>query len=47
MNVLSKIFSLAIDAELLDDNPCRRVKRLRMENNRIRYLTHDEEKALR
>jgi hypothetical protein len=43
MNVLSKIFSLAIDAELLDDNPCRRVKRLRMANNRVRYLTHEEE----
>lgn len=46
MNVLSKIFSLAIDAELLDDNPCRRVKRLRMANNRVRYLTHEEEKSL-
>jgi integrase len=44
--VLSKIFSLAVDAELLDDNPCRRVKKLRVANQRVRYLTNAEEEAL-
>src|SRR5205823_1291108 len=43
--VLSKIFSLAVDAELLDDNPCRRVKKLRTANQRVRYLTNAEEEA--
>ncbi|HYX27427.1 MAG TPA: site-specific integrase [Pyrinomonadaceae bacterium] len=46
MCVLSKIFSLAVDAELLDDNPCRRVKKLRTANQRVRYLTDAEEKEL-
>jgi integrase len=46
MCVLSKIFSLAVDAELLDDNPCRRVKKLRTANQRVRYLTNAEEKSL-
>src|SRR5438067_3803821 len=44
--VLSKIFSLAFDAELLDDNPCRRVKKLRTANQRVRYLSNAEEEAL-
>jgi len=46
MCVLSKIFSLAVDAEVLDDNPCRRVKQLRMANQRVRYLSHREEEEL-
>ena len=46
MCVLSKIFSLAVDAELLDDNPCRRVKKLRTANQRVRYLTDAEETEL-
>ena len=46
MCVLSKIFSLAVDAERLDDNPCRRVKKLRTANQRVRYLTNAEEEAL-
>src|SRR5437763_541453 len=46
MCVLSKIFSLAVDAELLDDNPCRRVKKLRTANQRVRYLSNAEEEAI-
>lgn len=46
MCVLSKIFSLAVDAEVLDDNPCRRVKKLRMANERVRYLSYTEEEML-
>jgi integrase len=44
--ILSRIFSLAIDDEILPYNPCQRVKNLRTDNQRIRYLTEDEEKRL-
>ncbi len=44
--VLSKIFSLAFDAELIESNPCRRVRNLRAQSSRTRYLTHDEEARL-
>ena len=38
--------SLAVDAELLDDNLYRRVKKLRTANQRVRYLANAEEEAL-
>ena len=41
--VLSKIFSLAFDAELIDSNPCRRVRKFRTDTRRTRYLTFEEE----
>jgi integrase len=44
--VLSAVLTLAVDDELIPSNPCRRVKPLRMDNQRSRYLTHDEEKGL-
>jgi len=44
--VLSKIFSLAFDAELIDSNPCRRVRKFRTDTRRTRYLTFDEEARL-
>jgi len=44
--VLSKIFSLAFDAELIEINPCRRVRKFRTNNGRVRYLTPDEEAKL-
>ena len=44
--VLSKIFSLAFDAELIDSNPCRRVRKFRTDCRRTRYLTFDEEAKL-
>lgn len=44
--VLSKILSLAFDAELIESNPCRRVRKLRADSARTRYLSDDEEKAL-
>ena len=43
--VLSKIFSLAFDAELIESNPCRRVRKFRTNSGRARYLTSDEEEA--
>lgn len=44
--VLSKIFSLAFDAELIDSNPCRRVRKFRTDTRRTRYLTFEEEVRL-
>ncbi len=44
--VLSSVLTLAVDDELLPSNPCRRVRPLRMDNQRSRYLTSDEEKLL-
>ncbi len=46
LSVLSKIFSLAFDAELVDENPCRRVKNLRITNLCGHCLTTEEEHAL-
>jgi integrase len=46
LSILSRIFTLAVDAGELENNPCRRVKNLRMDNERSRYLSKDEEKRL-
>jgi integrase len=43
---LSKIFSMARDAGLLSDNPCRSVRKLREDNRRERVLSPDEEGRL-
>ena len=45
-NTLSKIFSIAVSHDLLKENPCRRVKRLRETDGRTRYISVDEEKKL-
>ncbi len=44
--ILSKILSLAVDSELLDANPCRKVKKFKVSNERVRYLSDDEESRL-
>lgn len=44
--VLSKIFTLALDAGLVQANPCLRVRKLRQDNARTRYLSRDEEGRL-
>ena len=46
LSILSKIFSLAVDAELLENNPCFRVKKLKLNNQRTRVLSFEEEKKL-
>jgi integrase len=46
LELLSKIFSLAIDQGLSISNPCRRVKRFREDNERNRYLSDEEEARL-
>lgn len=43
LEVLSRIFTLAMDHDLVTSNPCRKVKKLLMDNARTRYLSSDEE----
>jgi integrase len=44
--LLSRIFSLAVDMEEAATNPCRKVRKLRVDNQRNRYLSATEEAAL-
>ena len=44
--ILSKMFNIGIDNELLSKNPISKVSKLREDNHKIRYLTSDEEKRL-
>jgi len=46
LSILSKIFSLAVDAELVDTNPCSRVRKFRLNNGRTRVLSGEEETQL-
>ena len=46
LEVLSKIFSLAFDNGLVESNPCRKVRKLRQDNQRKRYLSPEEEARL-
>lgn len=46
LECLSRIFSFAIDNGLLSANPCRKVKKLRQDNRRTRYLSREEESRL-
>jgi integrase len=46
LELLSKIFSLAIDQGLAIHNPCQKVKRFREDNERNRYLSDQEEVRL-
>jgi site-specific recombinase XerD len=44
--VLSRIFALALELEAAHANPCRKVRKLRVDNKRNRYLSADEETLL-
>lgn len=46
LRVLSKILSLAVDADLIDSNPCLRVRKFKPNNRRLRVLSDEEEVAL-
>jgi integrase len=46
LSVLSKIFSLAVDADLLESNPSFKVKKFRLNNQRERVLSEEEEISL-
>ena len=44
--ILSRIFTLAIDVGKADSNPCSRVQKFELDNERYRYLEASEETAL-
>lgn len=46
LNSLSKMFSIAKQNGYIFENPCHSVKKLRVDNKKIRFLTNDEEKIL-
>jgi integrase len=46
LSILSKIFSLAVDADLIESNPSFKVKKLKNNNERERVLSDDEESRL-
>lgn len=46
LEILSKIFTKAIDFDKVDRNPCKRVERFVLRNTRARYFTHAEEERL-
>lgn len=46
LRVLSKILSMAVDAELLESNPCGRVRKFTQDNQRMRVLSAEEETRL-
>lgn len=43
INTIRKVFSLAVDNDILDLSPCRKAKTLRVYNNPVRYLAKEEE----
>ena len=45
--LLSRIFSLAMDFKEVDSNPCVKVTKLKLDNQRYRYLLPEEEPRLR
>jgi len=46
LNSISKMFSIAVENDWLDENPCFKVKKLRVENKQERFLTKEEETRL-
>jgi integrase len=47
MALVSRIFSLAVELEETDLNPCARVRKLKLDNQRYRYLLPEEEPLLK
>ena len=46
VNSLSKMFSIANQNGFIEKNPCSDVKKLKVDNHKIRFLTKEEEKRL-
>ena len=46
LSVVSKIFTIAARHEKVDANPCQGVERFALDNERVRYLTENEEQRL-
>lgn len=46
LELLSRILQMAIDNDLITQNPCRKIKKLRLDNRRYRILAADEQVKL-
>ncbi|PYS82488.1 MAG: hypothetical protein DMF67_12505 [Acidobacteria bacterium] len=46
LTILSRVLALAVDAGHIGENPCRRVRRFKEDNARVRFLADDEETRL-
>ena len=46
LTILSRVMALAVDAGHISENPCRRVRRFKEDNARVRFLDEDEESRL-
>ena len=46
LTILSRVLALAVDAGHISENPCRRVRRFKEDNARVRFLNDDEETRL-
>jgi integrase len=46
LTILSRVLALAVDAGHINENPCRRVRRFKEDNARVRFLSDDEEARL-
>ncbi|MDD7280434.1 MAG: tyrosine-type recombinase/integrase [Erysipelotrichaceae bacterium] len=46
LNIISKMYNLAIAEKILTENPLKNVKRYKEDNHKIRYLTKSEEEKL-
>ena len=46
LTILSRVLALAVDAGHIGENPCRRVRRFKEDNARVRFLNDDEETRL-
>lgn len=46
LNSLSKMFNLAVDNGYIEKSPCLKLKKIKVENTKIRFLTKKEEKNL-
>lgn len=46
LNTIRKVFSLAVDNDLIEKNPCRKLDNLRIDNPPERFLSKEEEEQL-
>jgi integrase len=46
LTILSRVLALAVDAGHISENPCRRVRRFKEDDARVRFLNDDEETRL-
>jgi integrase len=46
LTILSRVMALAVEAGHISENPCRRVRRFKEDNARVRFLDEDEESRL-